>query len=191
LASQHGPGAGGNRGVVVSYDAVRGFGFIRSGDFKADVFVHASAIDGGGGLRVGQRVAFEAEDAERGPRATRVEPGRRGLTHALAAGLGTAIVVAGIVIFLRLQGVSWAVAWLVAISPATAAVFAWDKHKALLYGRRVPEAVLLGLALVGGSPGAAVAMAGLRHKTRKTSFLVGFGVVVLIQAALVVLAWRG
>ena len=48
----------------------------------------------------------------------------------------------------------------------------------------MPEAVLLGLALVGGSPAAALAMGLLRHKTRKPPFLVAFAVVLLVQAGL-------
>jgi uncharacterized membrane protein YsdA (DUF1294 family)/cold shock CspA family protein len=180
-----------DRGIVVKYDVARGFGFIRSGAFKADVFVHASAIDGGGALSVGQRVEFEAEVAERGPRATRVEPGRRGLTPGLAAGLGLVATVAGVMIALSFEGMRWSLAWLVAINPATAAVYAWDKHRALREGRRVPEAVLLGLALVGGSPAAALTMIGLRHKTRKVSFLIPFNGVLLIQAVLIALAWHG
>jgi uncharacterized membrane protein YsdA (DUF1294 family)/cold shock CspA family protein len=180
-----------DRGIVVAYDAARGFGFIRSGAFKADVFVHASAIDGGGALRVGQRVEFEAETAERGPRATRVEPGRRGLTPGLAAVLGLAATIAGVMIALSFEGMRWPLAWLVAINPITAAVYAWDKHRALREARRVPEAVLLGLALLGGSPAAALTMIGLHHKTRKLSFLIPFGGVLVIQAVLIVVYWRG
>jgi uncharacterized membrane protein YsdA (DUF1294 family) len=50
--------------------------------------------------------------------------------------------------------------------------------------------VLLGLALAGGSPGAALAMAALRHKTSKRPFLLTFVGVVVVQVALVI-AWAG
>ena len=46
---------------------------------------------------------------------------------------------------------------------------------------------LLGLALIGGSPGAAAAMFWLRHKTRKVTFLVPFAAIIALQAA--TLAW--
>jgi uncharacterized membrane protein YsdA (DUF1294 family)/cold shock CspA family protein len=180
-----------DRGIVVAYDADRGFGFIRSEAFKADVFVHVSAVRGRRALRVGQRVEFDAEVADRGPRATRVDPGRRGLAPGLAAGLGLVATVAGVMIALSFEGMRWPLAWLVAINPATAAVYAWDKHRALREARRVPEAVLLGLALIGGSPAAALTMIGLHHKTRKRSFLIPFAGVLVIQAILIVVAWRG
>ena len=46
----------------------------------------------------------------------------------------------------------------------------------------MPEAVLLGLALVGGTLGAGLGIFGLRHKSSKRSFLLGFAAVVLAQA---------
>jgi uncharacterized membrane protein YsdA (DUF1294 family)/cold shock CspA family protein len=171
------------RGVVVAFDKARGFGFIRSRAFAADVFVHASAVEGGG-LRVGQRVEFEASATDRGPRATRVVPGSRGVTPRLASGLGLVAAMIAVAFGLRRVGLDWAWAWLAAANLATAIVYAWDKHRAVRAGRRVPEAVLLGLALAGGSPAAALVMAALHHKTRKPPFLIAFGVIALIQIAL-------
>ena len=73
-----------DQGIVVRYDADRGFGFIRSRAFWADdVFVHASAVAGNVLLHPGQRVRFSAEATDKGPRATHVEPGRRGLSPAM------------------------------------------------------------------------------------------------------------
>ena len=170
------------RGVVVAFDNARGFGFVRSRAFDADVFVHASAVEGGG-LRVGQRVEFEATSTERGPRATRVVPGSRGVTPRLASGLGLVAALVVATLGFHRGGLDWAWAWLAAANLATPFVYAWDKRRAVRGGRRVPEAVLLGLALVGGSPAAALAMGLLRHKTRKPTFLVAFAVVLLVQAA--------
>ena len=55
---------------------------------------------------------------------------------------------------------------------------------------RVPESVLLGLALVGGSPAAALAMWGFRrrHKTSKPDFLRWFWMIVIVQVALLLVA---
>jgi uncharacterized membrane protein YsdA (DUF1294 family) len=52
----------------------------------------------------------------------------------------------------------------------------------------VSEATLLGVALIGGSPGAFVAMMLFRHKTSKPAFLVPFALIVALQVGLVV-AW--
>jgi uncharacterized membrane protein YsdA (DUF1294 family) len=59
-------------------------------------------------------------------------------------------------------------------------VMGWDKRAALKETRRVPERVLHLLELLGGWPGAFVAMAVWKHKRRKPSFLV---VTILIALA--------
>jgi uncharacterized membrane protein YsdA (DUF1294 family)/cold shock CspA family protein len=170
-------------GVVVSFDLGKGFGFIRSPEYREDIFVHVEEVDGRVPLRSGQRVRFVAKDTERGLRATRVVPGSVGLSPAMsAAGFLVAILVA-VTGALHKAGLGWVGAYLGAIGTATWAAFAWDKRQAGLGGRRVPEAVLLGLSLLGGSPAAAVAMFILRHKTSKPSFQAKFAMVVVAQVA--------
>lgn len=177
------------RGVVVRYDNAKGFGFVRSPAFgTSDVFVHASSIVGGKGLSPGQRVMFTAESTEKGPRAVRVEPGRRGLSPSMVGTLllGT-ILIGGTVGLVAYEKVPIVWAWLATINAATFGVYAWDKHRAKAEKRRVPEMVLLGMALAGGTIGAGAAMQAFRHKTRKVAFLVPFAAVVLVQVA--GLAW--
>ncbi len=81
----------------------------------------------------------------------------------------------------QLDAIHPALAWLVAISVITFLVFAYDKGMAKMGRGRVPEAVLLGLAAIGGSPGALVAMPVLRHKTAKQSFRLACWAIVVLQ----------
>jgi uncharacterized membrane protein YsdA (DUF1294 family) len=63
-----------------------------------------------------------------------------------------------------------------------------DKARAARRARRIPERTLLGLALIGGSPGAIVGMYGhrRRHKTSKRWFVVALWGIVALQAAALV-----
>ena len=58
-----------------------------------------------------------------------------------------------------------------------------DKWKAKHEKRRIPEATLFVLALLGGSAGGILGMLVFRHKTRHKSFTLGFGAIFLIEAA--------
>lgn len=61
-----------------------------------------------------------------------------------------------------------------------------DKQRAVAGERRIPEADLLGLALIGGSPRALLARRLFRHKTRKEPFSTQLLVIVALQAGAVV-----
>jgi len=78
----------------------------------------------------------------------------------------------------------WAAAWLAAVNVAAFAYYGFDKWQARRGGRRVPEKVLFGLALVGGSLGAYVAMQTFRHKTIKGSFRIVFWAIIALQIGL-------
>jgi CspA family cold shock protein len=61
-------------GTVKWFNESKGFGFITPSDGGKDVFVHFSAIQGGGfrTLKEGQVVEFEIENGPKGPQATQV-----------------------------------------------------------------------------------------------------------------------
>ncbi|KOP37358.1 MULTISPECIES: DUF1294 domain-containing protein [unclassified Flavobacterium] len=61
----------------------------------------------------------------------------------------------------------------------------YDKHQARKNKRRIPENTLFFLEAIGGTPGLLSAMFFFRHKTSKTSFIVKFLLIFLIQAVLV------
>ncbi|MDB5738928.1 MAG: cold-shock protein [Sphingomonas bacterium] len=60
--------------------------------------------------------------------------------------------------------------------------FRQDKAFAIAGARRIPEAKLLGLALIGGTPGALLARRIFRHKTRKEPFSTQLLVIAAVQA---------
>lgn len=65
-----------NTGTVKWFNASKGFGFISPDGGGDDVFVHFSAITGGGyrELTEGQKVQFETTSGAKGPQATNVTP---------------------------------------------------------------------------------------------------------------------
>ena len=80
-------------------------------------------------------------------------------------------------------------ALLPAIAAALALLNLWtmlrfwqDKQRAVAGARRIAEADLLGLALIGGSPGALLARHLFRHKTRKQPFSLQLYLIVAVQA---------
>ena len=61
---------------------------------------------------------------------------------------------------------------------------ALDKHRARTRQWRVPEKVLFGAALLGGSAGALAGMYAFRHKTRRWYFVVGMPLILAVQTGL-------
>jgi uncharacterized membrane protein YsdA (DUF1294 family) len=61
-----------------------------------------------------------------------------------------------------------------------------DKQRAIAGERRIPESDLLGLALMGGSPGALLARRLFRHKTRKEPFSTMLLVIVALQTGAII-----
>lgn len=61
-------------GTVKWFNESKGFGFISPSDGSRDVFVHFSAIQGGGFkvLVEGQSVSYEVEQGPKGPQAANV-----------------------------------------------------------------------------------------------------------------------
>jgi uncharacterized membrane protein YsdA (DUF1294 family)/cold shock CspA family protein len=170
-----------HHGVVVQFDTEAGYGFIRSSPLGEDVFVHISVVLNERPLRPGQHVLFTAEPSDRGLRASHVNPGRTGLTPAMLGGLVTFTTLVVITTTLKLVGAPTFWAWFGTVNLVALSFYAFDKYRATQGGRRIPEAVLLGLALLGGSPAAALGMAVLRHKTRKVSFLLTSAAIVIAQ----------
>jgi CspA family cold shock protein len=62
-------------GTVKWFSDEKGFGFITPDDGSKDLFVHQSAIVGDGfrSLDEGSKVTYDAEEGDKGPRATNVK----------------------------------------------------------------------------------------------------------------------
>ena len=71
--------------------------------------------------------------------------------------------------------------WLLAVSLVTLIAYGADKLAAVRGRRRIPVAVLLGLAFIGGSVGALLGMLLFRHKIRQISFTLGVPLILLTQ----------
>lgn len=100
---------------------------------------------------------------------------------------GSLIAGAAAFILLWLLGLSPLLAWMVGWSVPAFAMYGIDKRQAQHGGWRVPEAVLHGLALIGGVIGAWAGRYAFRHKTQHLVFTV-----VLISASIIwalVAAW--
>ncbi len=62
-------------GTVKFFNTTRGFGFISPDDGSKDVFVHISAVESAGiaSLSEGQKVSFDIQPDERGPKAVNLQ----------------------------------------------------------------------------------------------------------------------
>lgn len=144
---------------------------------------------------VGQRVTFEVEmGADGKKRARRVEvirstrPATRQRNDNPARwGTASYFAIPAFLIVFAVTALVWRVPGWVAGAYCVASVvcfvvYAIDKSAAAAERRRVSEATLLVLGLVGGWPGAIVAQQVLRHKSNKASFRASFWLTVIINA---------
>lgn len=75
-------------------------------------------------------------------------------------------------------------AYLLVVNLDALLVMAEDKHRAKKGRRRIPEAVMFLLAVLGGSPGILAGMYLFRHKTLHQSFTVGMPLILFFETVL-------
>lgn len=85
-------------------------------------------------------------------------------------------------------GLFFLLLWLLLINMIVFYLFGLDKHRAQNMQkkktRRIPERVFFRLAILGGSPGALIAMRVFHHKTRHKSFYLGIPIILITQVLL-------
>ena len=77
--------------------------------------------------------------------------------------------------------------YLIVINIAALCLYGIDKSAAVRGRRRIPNKVLLGLAVIGGSVGALAGMYTFRHKTKTWYYTIPVPLILLIQIAAAVL----
>lgn len=74
------------------------------------------------------------------------------------------------------------IGWYIAASNIIAFLtYGIDKQRARRHQWRIPEATLLGLAVIGGSVGALLGMRFFHHKTKKAKFVIGVPLILIVQ----------
>ena len=77
--------------------------------------------------------------------------------------------------------------YLLTVNAAGFVLMLADKYKARKNLWRIPEATLMGTAILGGSLGCLLGMYAVRHKTKHIKFTVGIPVILALQIALGIL----
>ena len=77
--------------------------------------------------------------------------------------------------------------YLILVNAAALLLMLAEKQKAKRGAWRIPEATLMGMALIGGSIGTLAGMKLFRHKTRHLKFTLGIPLILIAQIALGVL----
>jgi len=80
--------------------------------------------------------------------------------------------------------------YLVIINITAFCLYGVDKSAAIKQMQRIPNKVLLGMAVIGGSVGALAGMYTFRHKTKTWYYTVTVPVILLIQITVAVLLLR-
>ena len=180
-------------GKISKWDEARGFGFISSRKGGDSVFFHISSVQRRDRRpSVNEPVSYTlALDPQGRPQANDIR--FVGQTSALAipqfprpaVAVQLGLALSFLIGLAALAGAGWLeMSWLVlyyGASLITYSCYSRDKMAALDGRRRTREWRLHLMSLIGGWPGALIAQVHLRHKTRKTSFVVRYWLTVILN----------
>jgi uncharacterized membrane protein YsdA (DUF1294 family)/cold shock CspA family protein len=184
------------QGRLTQWHDDKGYGFISPNGGGPRVFVHRTDFGPGRRPRGNEIVTYELTVDNKKRRNARnvlyVGPTQsRGGLPAIGA-IGAPLTAAVFLVLLLGSAATgklpWAVlAWYALLSVITFVVYRSDKSAAAQREWRTSEQTLHGLSVAGGWPGALIAQRWLRHKSKKLSFLLAFGMTVVVNLA--ALAW--
>lgn len=78
------------------------------------------------------------------------------------------------------------IGYLIMINIAGLCIMGVDKRKARNHQWRIPEKMLFGISLIGGSIGTWLGMYLFRHKTKHWYFVIGMPLILILQIALLI-----
>lgn len=174
-----------NEGVIVKFNADKGWGFIRSNNFESDLFFHISDFNDTATIQVGQRVEFMPKQSAKGLAvesisviATPSSPYQR-FTFWL---IGLTLVIWAIS-YVAFSNINFIGHYLIGINAAAFLLFGYDKAIAGTDKDRIPERILHISSLAGGWFGSMAAMMVFRHKISKGAFLIRHWTILAIYGA--------
>jgi len=186
-----------HQGRIAKWNDERGFGFISPAEGGDSVFVHISSFPRSDRRpNVNEAVSYTLAFDSRGrPQANDVrfilaqrsaspmrqmrQITRAGVAVPIAFAMSFLVALAALAAVGRLE-LSW-LALYYGASIITYSAYARDKTAAQNAHRRIPESKLHLMSLIGGWPGALIAQALFRHKTRKLSFLIRYWLTVIVN----------
>jgi uncharacterized membrane protein YsdA (DUF1294 family) len=86
-------------------------------------------------------------------------------------------------------GMKWMIGYLIVMNVIGLAVMGMDKAKARKHKWRIPEKVLFGVSLFGGSIGTWAGMYLFHHKTRHWYFVFGMPAILAVQTIIIILGF--
>jgi uncharacterized membrane protein YsdA (DUF1294 family)/cold shock CspA family protein len=186
-----------HEGRIAKWNDERGFGFIFPSQGGDSVFVHISSFPRSDRRpSVNEAVSYTlAFDSHGRPQANEVrfilaqrsvspmsqmrQMSRAGVAVPIAFAMSFLVALAALTAVGRLE-LSW-LALYYGASIITYSAYARDKTAAQDARRRIPESKLHLMSLIGGWPGALIAQALWRHKTRKPAFRIRYWLTVIVN----------
>lgn len=179
-------------GHLAKWNDQRGFGFIQPDDGGETVFVHISGfLPGARRPKEGDAVHFQIDREQRRTKAVNVKLKALPLPDTVVVAYGVGVLWLSM-FFLFLFGIVdlWLpIAAYLVMSIITFGFYYVDKKRAEESRWRIASTSLHVLEAVGGWPGALLAMAMLRHLTRKREHLIMLSAIVSIHMAVWLVWW--